>query len=227
MAIAKVDVAQEASRLLQPFHMIDLGYVDDFAVSVFICQGALAWHRHVDQDELFLVQSGVITLESEWGNTRLQPDEMAVAPKGVSHRSSSFLWSTVLLFQPKVIPQRKNGDRRMMAPPEGKSLPKASVAEAVKQLTGPFKPVDLIAVEDCVMRLSLIRGTFSWQCHTAHDELFLVFEGDMTMNTEQEDVSLKAGEMVIVPKGVLHRPTASQRAMVLLFAKKALISTDN
>jgi mannose-6-phosphate isomerase-like protein (cupin superfamily) len=227
MAIAKIDIAQEATRLLQPFHVTDLGYVDDFAVSVFICQGAVAWHRHVDQDELFLVQSGVITLESDWGNVRLRPDEMAVVPKGVGHRSSSFLWSTVLLFQPRNIPHRKNGDRRTAASADGGTLPKASVASATQQLTEPFKPLDLIAVEDCVVRLLLVQGAFTWHRHVAHDELFLVFDGHMTLNTEQEDLSLKTGEMVIVPKGMLHRPAASERTVVLLFEKKALSSAGD
>ena len=225
MAVKKVDIAQKAARLSQPFHMTDLGYVDDFAVSVFICQGTIDWHRHIDQDELFLVQSGVITLKSDWGNTRLRPDEMAVVPKSVAHRSSSFLWSTVLLFRPRIMSHRKNGDRWMAAPSEGKSLHKVSVPRAAQHLIEPFKPVDLVTVEDCVMRLSLIQGAFPWHRHTQHDELFLLFEGKMTLGTERGDVSLKVGEMAVVPKGVLHRPIASERAMALLFGKKALART--
>ena len=225
MAIEKINVAQKAARLIRPFQMIDLGYVDDFAVSVFICQGTIDWHRHIDQDELFLVQSGVITLESDWGNTRLRPDEMAVVPKSVAHRSSSFLWSTVLLFRPRIMSHRKNGDRGTAAPSEGKSIHKVSVSKATQQLTEPFEPVDLVTVEDCVMRLSLVQGAFPWHHHTHHDELFLLFEGEMTLGTEQGDVSLKAGEMAIVPKGVLHRPMAPERATALLFEKKALTST--
>ncbi len=227
MAITKIDVAQEATRLLQPFQIADLGYVDDFAVSVFICQGTLDWHRHIDHDELFLVQSGVITLESEWGNIRLRPDEMAVVPKGVLHRSSSFLWSTVLLFQPRVAADRKNGDRRTVAPPKGRTLAKVSVPKAAGLLTEPFKPLDLLAIEDCVMRLALFQGDFAWHRHTAHDELFLVFEGDIKLSGRQEDIALKAGEMAIVTKGVLHSPSAPEQAVVLLFEKQALISTGD
>jgi len=227
MAIEKVDIAKAATRLVQPFQMAHLGYVDDFTVSAFVCQGTVAWHRHIDEDELFLVQSGVITLESEWGNTRLSPDEMAVVPKGVAHRSSSFLRSTVLLFQPRVMSHRKNGDRRMIALTKGKSLHKVSVARAAQRLTDPFKPLDLVAVEDCVMRLALIQGAFTWHRHSSYDELFLIFEGEMTLDTEGRNVSLTAGEMAVVPKGMLHRPTASERAIVLLFEKKALISTGD
>ncbi len=227
MAVKKLNIAQEAAKLSRPFQMAHLGYVDDFAVSVFICQGSIDWHRHMDEDELFLVQSGVITLESEWGKTRLLPDEMAVVPKGVAHRSSSFLWSTVLLFQPRVMPNRKNGDRRTAASPEGQSLHKINAAHTARQLTEPFKPVNLVTVEDCAMRLALIQGAFPWHCHKSYDELFLILEGEMTLNTEQGDLPLKAGEMTIVPKGIPHRPTASERAITLLFEKKAMISTGD
>jgi mannose-6-phosphate isomerase-like protein (cupin superfamily) len=227
MTIKKVDIAQAAARLSAPFHMAVLGYVDDFSVSAYICQGAIAWHRHIDEDELFLVQGGIITLESEWGNTRLRPNEMAVVPKGVAHRSSSILRSTVLLFQPSVMSDRKNGDRRTVSPAQGQSLHKVSVAKAARQLTEPFKPVDLLTVEDCVMRLALIQGSFPWHFHAAYDELFLVFEGQMTLDTEGRNVSLQAGEMAIVPKGMLHRPTALERAVALLFEKKALTSTGD
>ncbi len=227
MAVKKVDIAKVATGLLEPFQMTNLGYVDDFAVSVFICQGTIAWHRHIDQDELFLVQSGIITLESEWGNTRLRPDEMAVVPKGVAHRSSSLLWSTVLLFQPRVMSHRKDGDRRTVAPADSKSLHKVSVARAAQQLTEPFEPVDLVTVEDCVMRLILVQDAFPWHRHRLYDELFLIFEGGMTLGTEQGDVSLKTGEMAVVPKGTLHRPTASEQAIVLLFEKKELVSAGD
>jgi len=223
MAIEKLDITKEASKLLQPFQVTNLGYMDDFAVSVFICQGAIEWHRHTDQDELFLVQSGLITLETEWGKTRLRPDEMAVAPKGVTHRSSSFLWSTVLLFRPQLMSHRKNGDRRIEGFPENKALHKVSVAQVASQLTEPFKPVSLATVEDCVMRLSLIRGASPWHCHRLHDKLFLVFEGEITLDLQEQTLLLKGGEMAIVPKGVLHRTTASGRAVVLQFEKKALI----
>ena len=227
MTVEKINVAQEAAKLSHPFQMIELGHVDDFAVSAFICQGTIDWHRHIDQDELFLVHSGIIALESEWGNTRLRPDEMAVVPKGVGHRSSSFLWSTVLLFQPDVMSHRKNGDWRTVAPSQGRSLHKVSTAQAAQQLTEPFTPVDLVTVEDFVMRLALIHGSFPWHRHTQHDELFLLFEGQMALDTEEGKVPLEAGDMAIVPKGVLHRPTASEQAIALLFEKKALVSTGD
>jgi len=221
MVIKKIDIAQQAARLLQPFQMAHLGYVDDFAVSVFICQGTLDWHRHIDRDELFLVQSGVINLETEWGNVRLRPDEMAVVPKGVKHRSSSFLWSVVLLFQPQIMAHRKNGDRRVDAPPEGKALHKVNVIQAVRESKFPFQPLDLVTVDDGVMRLLFVRGKERYQDSGTRDKLFLVFEGEVSLDMRQGDVNLQAGEMIIIPKGMLYRLASLEEAIVLLFEKKS------
>ncbi len=55
--------------------------------------------RHTDQDELFLVYSGTISLESDWGTVILRPGELAVIPKGLGHRSSALMRSHVLLVK--------------------------------------------------------------------------------------------------------------------------------
>ena len=110
-----ISIADQAGRLTEPFTMIDLASIDDLVLSVFLCQGTLPRHRHLDQDELFLVHSGTISLESDWGTAILRPGEMAVAPKGVGHRSSSLLNSQVLLLQPRLMVNRRNGNRRIFA----------------------------------------------------------------------------------------------------------------
>ena len=85
----KTSVSQVAAQLDKPFSMMTVASVGDIVVSLYICQGMLEWHKHLDNDELFWVHEGTILLESEWGNVRLRPGELAVVPKGVDHRTSS------------------------------------------------------------------------------------------------------------------------------------------
>ena len=61
--VQKVNVDEQAARLKKAFTMVDLVSVDELTVSVFLCQGSLAWHRHSDYEELFLVHQGAISLE--------------------------------------------------------------------------------------------------------------------------------------------------------------------
>jgi mannose-6-phosphate isomerase-like protein (cupin superfamily) len=61
------------------------------------------------------------------------------------------------------------------------------------------------------------QGEFPYHKHDNTDDFFLVIEGQVTMDlVGQESVTLNAGELFIVPKGVVHRPRAEQEAKVLL-----------
>jgi len=220
MPLKVVNVAEEAAKLTEPFSLIELACVDYFVVYVFICYGAVVWHRHIDQDELFLVQSGVISLETEWGNLKLGPGELAVGPKGVEHRSSSSLWSVVLLFQPKALADRKNGDRRIFALKGERRIEKVSVSAEAARLLDYFEPSDLACLDDFVVRLSLCIGESHWHKHEGRDEFLFVQEGVVELGTEGETVSVHAGEMTVVPKCMVHRLALGDRAVVMLLERQ-------
>jgi len=59
--------------------------VDDAYIKVAKVHGALAWHSHDDEDELFMVLKGRLRIEMEAGAVELGEGEMFVVPKGVRH----------------------------------------------------------------------------------------------------------------------------------------------
>jgi mannose-6-phosphate isomerase-like protein (cupin superfamily) len=61
-----------------------------------------------------------------------------------------------------------------------------------------------------------VRGEFNWHSHHDTDDFFLVLKGAIDIQLRDRTVTLKAGEMFIVPKGVEHRPVASEEAHLLL-----------
>jgi len=87
MPLDIVKLAEAANKLDQPFRVVPLASVGDLAISVFVCQGQVNWHRHLDEDELFLVHEGVVAVDTERGRLTLHSEELAVVPKGVGHRS--------------------------------------------------------------------------------------------------------------------------------------------
>jgi mannose-6-phosphate isomerase-like protein (cupin superfamily) len=220
MSLKVVNVAEEASRLTEPFSLIEMAHVDYLAVDVFICYGAVVWHKHIDQDELFLVQSGAIYLETEWGNLKLGPGELAVVPKGVEHRSSSSVWSVVLLFQIRALADRRNGDRRIFALKDERQIEKVSLSAEAARLRDRFEPGDLACLDDFVVRLSLCLGESHWHQHEGRDEFLFVQEGVVELGTEGEKVSVRAGEMTVVPKGVVHRLVPGDGAVVMLLERQ-------
>jgi len=220
MPLKVVNVAEEASRLTEPFSLVEMAYVDYFVVDVFICYGAVVWHKHIDQDELFLVQSGVLSLETEWGNLKLEPGELAVVPKGVEHRSSSSVWSAVLLFQSRTLADRKNGDRRIFALKGERQIEKVSVSAEAARLLDCFEPNDLAYLDDFVLRLSLCLGESHWHKHEGRDEFLFVQKGVVELGTEGETVSVRTGEMTVVPKGMVHRLVPGDGAVVMLLERQ-------
>ena len=215
-ALEKVSFTQQAARLTEPFTMIDLVQIDDLALSIFLCQGtALPYHRHLDQDELFLVHSGTISLETDWNPVILRPGELAVVPKGLRHRSSSLLRSPVLLLQPRLIANRRNGDRRLFALKEGGRVEKVSVPAMGRQINAAFQPIALAHMDTYALNLILSHGVGPWCSSDRQSSLILCYDGELILDSELGRISLQHGELVVVPKGITFRLSSSERAIVL------------
>ena len=61
------------------------------------------------------------------------------------------------------------------------------------------------------------KGEFPYHLHEDTDDFFMVLEGEMMMDIKDQDPHIvKAGEIFVVPKGVVHRPRAKQEVKVLL-----------
>jgi homogentisate 1,2-dioxygenase len=211
----KVNIAEQAGRLSEPFTMMDLVQIDDLTLSVFLCQGTMPFHRHVDQDELFLVHSGTISLESDWGTAVLRPGELSVVPKGVGHRSSSLLRSLVLLLQPRLMVNRRNGYRRLFALKGSGRLEKLNVTAMGRQVLTPFQPMPLVHLDTFVLNLTISRGQGPSWLNGEHSSLVMCYEGQVALESPGGEMSLYQGEMVLVPAGIPYRVRSAQRATLL------------
>ena len=211
----KTSVPQQAAQLSEPFTMVDLAKIDDLVLSIFLCQGTLPYHRHLDQDELFLVHSGTISLESGWNSIILRPGELAVVPKGLAHRSSSLLHSLVLLLQPRLMVNRRNGDRRSLALKDGGHLEKVSVPSVGHQIAIPFRPVVLAHLDAFALRLTRCEGTGPWWRIERQSNLIFCYDGQLALESELGSAHMESGELVVVPKGVSHRLSSVDGALVI------------
>ncbi len=91
-----------------------------------------------------------------------------------------------------------------------------NVAKTLEQISDPFSPVDLAYVDGHVLRCSLVKGDFHWHRHIGQDELFLCHSGRLRVETRQEMVELLPGQGVVVPKGVEHRTSSAEGALILV-----------
>ena len=77
------------------------------------------------------------------------------------------------------------------------------------------------------VKLVKFQGEFVWHHHVHEDELFLVVHGSFTMEFRDRTVEVREGELIIVPRGVEHRPVAREEAHVLLFEPVSTRNTGN
>ncbi len=200
--IHKINVSQIAAQLPFPFSMVDLAFVDDIAVSVYICQGTLEWHKHTDNDELFWVHEGEILLESEWGDVQMKPGKVALVPKGVEHRTGADARSSVILVRCGILPHRKNGRRRIYALPNDEGLAQANLFEMARTLPDPFKFQTVLPIEDAVVQVGRGEGTWPVKMHLPYAVMYLVLNGSAHLSTPQSVLRMQVGDMAVVPKGV-------------------------
>jgi mannose-6-phosphate isomerase-like protein (cupin superfamily) len=77
------------------------------------------------------------------------------------------------------------------------------------------------------VKLVKFRGEFVWHHHDHEDELFLVHRGRFRMEFRDHAVDLGPGEMIVVPRGVEHRPVADEEVEVVLFEPAGTLNTGN
>ncbi len=96
-------------------------------------------------------------------------------------------------------------------------MEKISLDDLSRRIGKPWSPVDVVFANDSVIRMARVEGEFVWHKHDNGDEVFLVFDGEFTLQTEERNFHLKRGDCIVVPKGVSHCPKTESSATVLLF----------
>lgn len=99
-----------------------------------------------------------------------------------------------------------------------------AVADAV---TEPWHNQTLCTVNDSVVRLGVVHGEFHWHKHDDEDEFFYVVDGRLIIDLDNDSVELTAGQGFTVPKGVMHRPVAPQRTVMLMVERDGVQPTGD
>lgn len=90
----------------------------------------------------------------------------------------------------------------------------------IEELLGPREPrenFNLFWVDgEYALRVAKVKGTFPWHHHPDSDEGWFVYKGRLTIQSEEGDVTLEAGEAVMVPKGLVHAPRADVEDSIVM-----------
>ncbi|MDX1736667.1 MAG: cupin domain-containing protein [Alphaproteobacteria bacterium] len=107
-------------------------------------------------------------------------------------------------------------------------MSKITLNDKLALFSDHWSPKRVACVNDFDVKLVKIQGEFTWHKHDNEDEMFLVLEGSMTIQyQDRPDVELNAGEMHVVPKGVMHCPKADQECSAMILEKGGVVNTGD
>jgi mannose-6-phosphate isomerase-like protein (cupin superfamily) len=124
---------------------------------------------------------------------------------------------------------------------EDKSPARFSYNTRLNILHGPLEVIDvpslvegcpdqwynqtLCQVDESVVRLGVVQGEYHWHKHDKEDEFFYVVSGRLLIDFEDQSIDLTPGKAVVIPKGVMHRPRAPERTVILMVERTGIVPT--
>ena len=96
-------------------------------------------------------------------------------------------------------------------------MEKIKILSKFKKFNSHWSPHSIAELNGQQVILAKVKGNFVWHSHKEEDELFYVVKGRLKMEFRDKTKEILQGEMIVVPKGVEHRPSADDETWILLF----------
>ncbi len=110
-------------------------------------------------------------------------------------------------------------------------MDKVNLAEKLSLISDYYNPRIAGEINDSYVKLVKLKGEFVWHHHKAEDELFLVIKGTLRMMLKEDgrerEVRIGAGEFIVVPHGIEHKPIADEEVHLMLLEPKTTLNTGN
>jgi len=106
-------------------------------------------------------------------------------------------------------------------------MQKVNLKEKFSRIDGHWQPKIVADPNGQHVKLAKIEGAFDWHAHADADELFFVVEGAFRMAFRDHEVPLAAGELLVVPRGVEHRPIADEECWIMMFEPAGTVNTGD
>jgi mannose-6-phosphate isomerase-like protein (cupin superfamily) len=106
-------------------------------------------------------------------------------------------------------------------------MKKINLEDKLSKFSEHWSPKVIAEMNDYQFKLVKIEGEFVWHDHPDTDEVFIVIEGTMQIEFEDRTIELREGEMLVVPKGVRHKPYAEAECKVMLVEPRGVVNTGD
>ncbi|MHC4880089.1 MAG: cupin domain-containing protein [Planctomycetota bacterium] len=102
-----------------------------------------------------------------------------------------------------------------------------NLREKLGQFTEQWSPKIIAEMEGFHFKLAKLEGDFVWHSHPDTDEAFFIIEGQLRIDFRDGPVTLNAGEMLLVPKGIEHKPFAESECHVMILVREGTVNTGD
>ncbi len=102
-----------------------------------------------------------------------------------------------------------------------------NLKEKLAKFSDHWSPKIIARMNDYHFKLVKFQGDFVWHRHDDTDEVFIALDGEMSIEFREGKVTVKAGEMFVVPKGLEHKPHAETECEIMLVEPAGIINTGN
>ena len=102
---------------------------------------------------------------------------------------------------------------------------KINLQEKYKLFNDHWSPRVVSDLNDYQIKLAKVEGEFVWHKHDDTDEMFLVIDGTLKIHFRDRTDILQTGEMIVVPKGLEHKPEADSECKIMLLEPKGVVNT--
>tara|TARA_Y100001970_G_scaffold166768_1_gene203992 strand:- start:1004 stop:1366 length:363 start_codon:yes stop_codon:yes gene_type:complete len=102
-----------------------------------------------------------------------------------------------------------------------------NLKQKLNKFSEHWSPKVIAEMNDYQFKLVKIQGEFIWHNHPDTDEVFIVLEGNMKIEFENDTIELNEGEMLVVPKGIQHKPIADNECKIMLVEPRGVVNTGD
>jgi mannose-6-phosphate isomerase-like protein (cupin superfamily) len=109
----------------------------------------------------------------------------------------------------------------------GAVVEKVNLDEKLAQFSDLWSPKTIGRLNDYELKIAKVQGDFVWHQHDDTDEVFLVLDGELTIDTPDGEIVLGPWESVTIPQGMRHRPHSEEETSILLIEPAGVVNTGN
>ena len=102
-----------------------------------------------------------------------------------------------------------------------------NLSEKFDKFSDYWAPRVIAEMNDYYFKLVKVKGKFVWHTHDDTDEIFIVLDGELIIEFRDKTITLKKGEMIVIPKGVEHKPASREECQIMIVEPKGVMNTGD